>query len=84
MEMENDLLQNLDRLHTTELGIVRIGRNLSLNGTEVVEWCRERIQSPEAVFTRIGKNWYVRAGGICITVNAGSYTIITAHREKDR
>lgn len=82
-EKQNDLLKNLDRLHTTELGIERIGRNLSLNGTEVMEWCRERIKSPEAAFTKIGKNWYVREGGFCITVNAGSYTIITAHREKE-
>lgn len=29
-----DLLKNLDRLHTTELGIERIGRNLSLNAKE--------------------------------------------------
>ena len=48
---QNDLLKNLDRLHTTDLGIERIGRNLSLNGTEVVEWCRERIESPEAAMS---------------------------------
>ena len=78
-----DLLKNLDRLHTTKLGIERIGRNLSLNTEDVEEWCKERIQSPEAAVTRRGKNWYVRAGGCCITVNAGSYTIITAHKEKE-
>lgn len=83
MEKGNDLLKNIESIHTTKLGIERIERNLSLNGAEVVEWCKERIQSPDAVFTRRGKNWYVREGGYCITVNAGSYTIITAHREKE-
>ena len=29
--MENELLENLGRLHTTELGVIRIKKNLSLN-----------------------------------------------------
>ncbi|MCI8933735.1 MAG: DUF3781 domain-containing protein, partial [Clostridiaceae bacterium] len=29
---------------------------------------------------RIGKNWYIFTGHYKITVNAYSYTIITAHR----
>lgn len=32
--------------------------------------------------TRRGKNWYVSVGDIVITVNAQSYTITTAHKEK--
>ena len=31
---------------------------------------------------RKGKNWYVSIDDIIITVNAYSYTIITAHKEK--
>ncbi|MEN7719222.1 conjugal transfer protein, partial [Clostridioides difficile] len=27
--MANELLENLDRLHTTELGVIRIKKNLS-------------------------------------------------------
>ena len=83
MDRENKLIQNIERLHTTELGIERIGRNLSLSDEDVVKWCKERMLSPEATFTKMGKNWYVREGGYCITVNAGSYTIITAHKEKE-
>lgn len=81
MEM-NELILNLDRLHTTELGIIRIQRNLSLDTDEAVEWCRKRIASEHAVITRKGKNWYVEADGCVITVNAHSYTIITAHKQK--
>lgn len=44
-------------VHTTELGVERIKRNLCLDAGDVVEWC-------------------------VITVNAYSYTIITAHRKK--
>lgn len=81
MEM-NELILNLDRLHTTELGIIRIKRNLSLDTDGAVEWCRKRIASEHAVITRKGKNWYVEADGCVITVNAHSYTIITAHKQK--
>ena len=45
------LFDNIDRIHTTDMGVDRIKRNLSLEGC-------------------------------IITVNASSYTIITAHKEK--
>lgn len=41
--MENELLENLGRLHTTELGVIRIKKNLSLNVENVIEWCKEKI-----------------------------------------
>lgn len=82
MSEQNELLNNLDKLHTTELGVVRIKRNLSLETDDVVGWCREKINSDNAVITRNGKNWYVRTDACIVTVNAYSYTIITAHKEK--
>lgn len=36
-EIKNALLENLDKLHTTEMGVVRIKRNLSLDTDLVVE-----------------------------------------------
>lgn len=77
-----ELLKNLDKLHTTELGAIRIRRNLSLDTEDVVLWCQTKIESDNAVITRKGKNWYVNVDGCIITVNANSYTIITAHKEK--
>ena len=82
MSALNELLDNLDKLHTTELGIVRIKRNLSLDTDDVVGWCRDKIKSDNAVITRNGKNWYINIDACIITVNAHSYTIITAHKEK--
>lgn len=76
-----ELLDNLDKLHTTELGIERIKRNLSLDTDNVVWWCRDKISSPAAAIVRNGKNWYVKIDGCVITVNAYSYTIITAHKD---
>ena len=81
--MTNELLENTDQIHTTPMGAERIRRNLGLGADvqDVVVWCRKRIESPETVITRKGKNWYCSADGCIITVNAYSYTIITAHKE---
>lgn len=78
----NELLENLDRLHTTELGVSRIRRNLSLDTDDAAGWCKMKIASPGAVIQRRGKNWYITIEGCRITVNARSFTIITAHKEK--
>jgi len=77
-----ELLLNLDKLHTTDLGAVRIRKNLSLEVEDVIRWCKDKIQKPNALIIRRGKNWYVDIEGCKITVNAHSYTIITAHRIK--
>ena len=79
--MKNELLDNLEKLHTTELGVERITRNLNLETPNVVEWCRQKIMSADDII-RKGKNWYVRSDNCVITVNAHSYTIITAHKER--
>lgn len=82
MNLQNELLDNLDKVHTTELGIVRIKRNLELDTEDVVKWCRDRIRSDKAVILRKGKNLYIHIDTCVITVNAYSYTIITAHKKK--
>ena len=80
--MKNELLENIEKLHTTPMGVDRIRRNLSLGDDvkDVVEWCRQKILNVRADITRQGKNWYVRIEGCVITVNAYSFTIITAHK----
>lgn len=55
-----ELLDNLDKLHTTELGIERIKRNLSLDTDNVAWWCRDKISSPAAVIVRNGKTGMLR------------------------
>lgn len=80
MSIDHELLKNLDKLHTTELGIVRIKRNLSLTTNNVVEWCKTKISSSNTLITRKGKNWYVNINNTYVlTINTYSYTIITAH-----
>ena len=75
----NSLSENADKLHTTEAGAQRIKRSLNLETEDVVSWCREAVCSADIII-RQGKNWYVYKGGSVITVNAGSFTVITAHK----
>lgn len=77
-----NLLENLEKIHTTEMGVTRIRKNLSLCVDDVVGYCKEKIMKPEAIITRQGKNWYAHVDGCVLTINAYSYTIITAHLEK--
>ncbi len=78
--MANDLIVNLDKLHTTEMGIDRIKRNLQISVEDVVKYCYDKILNDTAIIERKGKNWYIIVDNCKITVNAYSYTIITAHK----
>lgn len=82
MDDMKEVLENIDRVHTTEMGVERIRKNLSLDIDDVVGYCKGKIKKPEAVITRKGKNWYVCVDGCILTINAYSYTIITAHLAK--
>jgi len=74
----NDLTANLDRLHTTQMGAKRILRNLDLQVDDIVTWCKDVVKSADSTDQQ-GKNWYVYKNDVVITINAHSYTIITAH-----
>ena len=80
MEDKKLLLDNIEKLHTTELGIGRIKRNLNSDASDVVQYCKSKISDENCRISRQGKNWYCEVDNIKITVNAHSYTIITAHK----
>ena len=67
-------------LHTTPMGEERIRRNAAPDSKDVIAWCRERIAATGAIIERRGKNYYVTSDGFTLTVNAGSHTVITAHK----
>lgn len=73
------LLDNLDKVHTTKMGIDRIKRNLKLDNIDVVEYCKNKIKDDTSKVYKEGKNWYCEINNIKITINSYSYTIITAH-----
>ena len=80
--MNSDILiSNVDKIHTTELGIDRIKRNLNITG-DVIAYCVQIITDKSSTIYKKEKNWYIENNNIIITVNSYSYTIITAHKNK--
>lgn len=83
MNSKEILLNSLDKIHTTEMGVSRIKRNLKLEDvSDVVDYCVKIIKDLECRIERCGKNYYCYKENVVITVNAYSYTIITAHLKK--
>ena len=79
MEDKQILLDNISKVHTTEMGIDRIKKNLKLNTNDVVEFCKNKILDKNCNIYKQGKNWYCEIDNIKITINSYSYTIIKAH-----
>lgn len=79
MEDKQILLDNISKVHTTEMGIDRIKKNLKLNTNDVVEFCKNKILDKNCNIYKQGKNWYCEIDNIKIIINSYSYTIITAH-----
>lgn len=73
------LLSNVDKIHTTKMGIERIKKNLKLDTNDVVLYCKNKVLDKNCNIYKQGKNWYCEIDNIKITINSFSYTIITAH-----
>lgn len=73
------ILNNIDKIHTTRMGIQRIRKNLNLDINDIVLYCKNKIKSNDCTIYKKGKNWYCEVDNIKITINSYSYTIITAH-----
>ncbi len=73
------LLKNIDKIHTTSMGIERVKKNLKLDTDDVVLYCKNKVLDKNSYIYKKGKNWYCEVDNIGITINSYSYTIITAH-----
>ncbi len=73
------LLENIDKIHTTEMGVGRIQRNLGIDD-EPVSYCISKLKKENSKVKKEGKNYYVEIDGCIITINSSSFTIITAHK----
>lgn len=80
----NELLKNTNRIHTTEMGIIRIKKNLSLDIDDIVGYLKNKILDKNCNIYKKGKNYYCEIDNIIITINSYSYTIITAHLKEIR
>ena len=80
MQSKDIIIENIEKIHTTEMGVERISRNLGISG-DVVEYCKTKILQDNSEVVKKGKNFYVEVDDCMITVNSSSYTIITAHKK---
>ena len=72
------LISNINKIHTTDMGIKRIKNNLNID-IDPVEYCKNKILDKRCNIYKKGKNYYCEIDNIIITINSYSYTIITAH-----
>ena len=79
MKDKQILLTHIDKVHTTNMGIDRIMKNLKLDIDDVVQYCKNKVLDKNCNIYKQGKNWYCEVDNIKITINSYSYTIITAH-----
>ncbi len=76
---KEELLKNIDRIHTTEMGVGRILKNLGIDD-EPVSYCISKLKKEDSKVKKEGKNYYVEVDDCIITINSSSFTIITAHK----
>ena len=79
--VSNMLLNNIDKIHTTELGVLRIQKNLEIT-EDPVAYCIRKVLNYKSSIIREGKNYYIKTDHEIITINASSYTSISAHNIK--
>ncbi len=76
---KTELLKNINKIHTTKMGIERIQKNLEINA-EPVSYCISKLKKENSKVNKKGKNYYVEIDNCIITINSSSFTIITAHK----
>ncbi len=57
MEDNQILLTHIDKVHTTNMGIDRIKKNLKLDVDDVVQYCKNKILDKNCSIYKQGKNW---------------------------
>ena len=78
------LINNINKIHTTHMGLDRIKKNLKLDNYDIIEYIKNIIKNKDTITYKKGKNYYCETDNIIITINSYSYTIITAHTKKKR
>ena len=73
----NDLLNNIDKIHTTKLGMERIKKNVNIND---IDYIKKLVLKKESIIYKKGKNYYCEIDKMIITINSYNYCVITVHR----
>ena len=54
------LIDNIDKIHTTEMGVDRIRRNLKSENVDVVEYCKDKIMDEKLPYIPTGQKLVLR------------------------
>ncbi len=81
----NNLIKNINLIHTTEMGYQRIIKNIGVFDTNIqknreliLNFCKQIVKNSKSKTIIIGKNYYISNNNITLTINRHSFTIITA------
>lgn len=50
--MNHDQMIDLEKIHTTPMGEIRIKKNLQISCDDIVEWCKQQILNTDTRFER--------------------------------
>lgn len=78
MTNNRELINNINKIHTTKLGEQRIKNNLDVSN-DVVDYLKEKVTDNKCLVYKKGKNYYCEIDNMIITINSYNYCIITAH-----
>ena len=53
---KEELLKNIDKIHTTLNGVSRIKKNLNLDVLDIVQYCKTKVLDGNCVIYKKGKN----------------------------
>lgn len=60
MEDKQILINHINKLHTTEMGVGRIKKNIKLDTNDVVEFCKKKVLDTNCNIYKEGKNGIVK------------------------
>ena len=78
MTNNRELINNINKIHTTKLGEQRIKNNLDISNN-VVDYLKEKVTDNKCLVYKKGKNYYCEVDNMIVTINSYNYCIITAH-----
>lgn len=78
---KEEFLANLNKLHLSYEGFMRITKSLNLSDNLVIDYCRNKIKDQNCNIYRVGSKWYCEIDDIKIIVNVYSYEILSAKKQ---
>ena len=64
MNEKEILINNINKIHTTHLGLDRIKKNLKLDNYDIIEYIKNIIKNKDTIIYKKGKNYYCETDNI--------------------